>query len=44
MSYQRAGWEVYTVPAQDPRQPARQYPFMLLRETAATWAYFLWGS
>ncbi len=43
MSYQRAGWDVFTVPAQNPRQPPREYPFMLIRETAAVWAYYLGG-
>ncbi len=43
MSYNRAGWEVFTVPVEHPRQPPREFPFMLLRETAAVWAYYLKG-
>lgn len=40
MSYRRAGWEVYTVPAKENyRLPGRRY--LLFRETVALWAYYL---
>jgi vancomycin permeability regulator SanA len=41
MTYQRAGWNVFTVPVQKPRMPRDEYAFMVLRETAAMWAYYL---
>ena len=40
MAYQRAGWEVYTVPAEE----HFVYPkmaFMVSREVVALWAYYL---
>jgi len=40
LAYQRAGWEVYTVPAREPRI-LRQMPFNLAREVAAMWVYYL---
>ena len=39
MTYQRAGVEVYTTPARE-SYVLRQTPFLLLRETAAWWAYY----
>jgi uncharacterized SAM-binding protein YcdF (DUF218 family) len=40
MSYLRAGLNVYTVPAQENyRLPSR--PYLMCRETAALWAYYL---
>lgn len=41
MTYQRAGWNVITVPAADPKLPMTQLPYLVLRETAAFWAYYL---
>ncbi|QQE11746.1 YdcF family protein [Planctomycetota bacterium] len=40
MSYQQAGWEVYTVPAKESRV-MRQMPYNLVREVAAFWMYYL---
>ncbi len=39
MAYQRAGWDVYTVPAHEPHSSVN--PFMLAREVAALWVYYL---
>jgi len=41
MTYQRAGWDVFTVPVANPRMPRDEYAFMVVRETAAMWAYYL---
>jgi uncharacterized SAM-binding protein YcdF (DUF218 family) len=43
MCYRRAGWEVLTVPVEDPRQPRSEFAFMAFRETVAMWAYYLLG-
>ena len=40
LTYQRAGWEVYTVPARESRT-LRRLPFYMLREVAALWVYYL---
>lgn len=40
LSYQRHGWEVYTVPADQTRVLAR-LPQYMLREVAALWVYYL---
>lgn len=40
MTYQRGGVEVYTIPAKESYM-LRQTPFLLLRETAAWWVYYL---
>lgn len=40
MTYQRGGVEVYTIPAKE-SYILRQTPFLLLRETAAWWVYYL---
>lgn len=40
MAYQRAGWDVYTVPAKE-SYFLRQMPFFVAREVAATWVYYL---
>lgn len=40
MTYQRGGVEVYTVPARE-SYILSQTPFLLLRETAAWWVYYL---
>ncbi|HZQ47465.1 MAG TPA: YdcF family protein [Verrucomicrobiae bacterium] len=39
MAYQRAGWDVYTVPAKE-TYFLRQTPFFMAREVAAMWAYY----
>ena len=39
MTYQRAGREVYTVPARE-SYILRQMPYLILRETAALWFYY----
>lgn len=41
MAYQRAGQEVYTVPADEGRYPLAQTPFLMAREVVALWAYYL---
>jgi vancomycin permeability regulator SanA len=38
MAYQRAGWDVYTVPARETHFAGT--PYMLAREVAALWAYY----
>ena len=43
LSYQRAGWEVFTVPVEHPRAPRHEYPYLVCRETAAFWVYYLRG-
>jgi len=40
MAYRRAGWDVYTVPAEESR-PLTQTPYLVAREVAAVWAYYL---
>jgi uncharacterized SAM-binding protein YcdF (DUF218 family) len=40
MSYQRDGWEVYTVPAKE-SYLLRQMPYNMAREVAALWVYYL---
>jgi uncharacterized SAM-binding protein YcdF (DUF218 family) len=40
MAYRRTGLEVYTVPARETR-PLTQMPYLMAREVAAVWAYFL---
>ena len=40
MTYQRQGWEVYTVPAAE-SYPLTEMPLFMLREVAALWAYYL---
>lgn len=40
MAYQRAGWNVYTVPARETRTLS-QMPYLMLREVAALWVYYL---
>jgi vancomycin permeability regulator SanA len=40
MAYQRAGFEVYTVPARE-SYILYQTPYLLLRETAALWYYYV---
>jgi uncharacterized SAM-binding protein YcdF (DUF218 family) len=40
LAYQRAGWDVYTVPAKEPRFFWKM-PYFVARETAAVWAYYL---
>jgi uncharacterized SAM-binding protein YcdF (DUF218 family) len=45
MTYQRAGWDVYTVPAHD-QQLRATVPYLVAREVVALWAYYLsplWG-
>jgi uncharacterized SAM-binding protein YcdF (DUF218 family) len=40
LTYQRTGWEVYTVPAKE-SYLLRQLPYNMAREIAATWVYYL---
>jgi vancomycin permeability regulator SanA len=40
LTYQRAGWEVYTVPAQE-SYLLRQMPYNMAREIAALWVYYV---
>ncbi|MDB6125939.1 MAG: hypothetical protein JWQ71_4932 [Pedosphaera sp.] len=40
MAYHRDGWEVYTVPAKE-SYFLRQTPYMMAREVAALWVYYL---
>jgi vancomycin permeability regulator SanA len=40
MAYLRDGWEVYTVPARE-SYFLRQTPYMMVREVAALWVYYL---
>lgn len=40
LAYQRAGWEVYTVPAKE-SYFLRQMPYFVAREVAAFWVYYL---
>ncbi len=46
MAYQRLGWNVFTVPAFRPQIQRRELPFLVLREVAGLWSYYLsplWG-
>ncbi len=40
LAYQRSGWDVFTVPADETRRLS-QMPFLIAREVAAFWAYYL---
>ena len=40
LAYQRAGWDVYTVPAKE-TYVLRQTPYNMAREVAALWVYYL---
>jgi vancomycin permeability regulator SanA len=40
MAYLREGWDVYTVPAKESYY-MRQTPYMMAREVAAMWVYYL---
>ena len=40
LAYQRAGWDVYTVPAKE-TYVLRQTPYNIAREVAALWVYYL---
>jgi vancomycin permeability regulator SanA len=40
MTYQRTGWDVYTVPARE-SYTLRQMPYFMAREVAALWIYYL---
>jgi len=40
LAYQRAGWDVYTVPAKE-SYLLRQMPYNIAREVAALWVYYL---
>jgi uncharacterized SAM-binding protein YcdF (DUF218 family) len=40
MSYQRTGWDVYTVPARE-SYTLRLMPYFMAREVAALWVYYL---
>lgn len=40
MTYQRAGWDVYTVPAAE-LAPLRESYYCVLRDMAAIWAYYV---
>lgn len=40
MTYQRDGWEVWTVPAKE-KYFLRETPYMIAREVAALWVYYL---
>lgn len=40
MAYQRAGWDIRTVPAKEP-WPLRALPYYMAREAVALWAYYL---
>ncbi len=40
MAYQRDGWDVFTVPAEE-AYFLRQTPYMVLREVAGLWVYYL---
>jgi vancomycin permeability regulator SanA len=40
MTFQRQGFQVFTVPAQE-SYVLRQMPFLMVRETAAWWVYYL---
>ncbi len=42
MTYQRAGWDVYTVPAEEGCLHVED-GFTTLREVAALWSYYLSG-
>jgi len=40
LTYQRAGWDVYTVPAESPQTP-QGLPYLTAREIVALWVYYL---
>jgi hypothetical protein len=40
LAYQRAGWDVFTVPAKE-SYLLRQMPYNMAREVAAMWVYYL---
>ena len=40
LTYQRRGWDVFTVPARETRS-IQQLPFNMAREVLAFWAYFV---
>lgn len=40
LAYQRAGWDVLTVPAQT-STPIKETPYLVLREVPAFWVYYL---
>lgn len=40
LAYRRAGWEVYTVPAESQYRLIR-LPWFMTREIAALWAYYI---
>ena len=40
LAYQRAGWDVFTVPARE-SYLLRQMPYNMAREVAALWVYYL---
>jgi Uncharacterized conserved protein len=40
MTYQRTGWDVYTVPARE-SYTLSQMPYFMAREVAALWVYYL---
>ena len=40
MAYQRAGWDIRTVPAEQ-AWPLRELPYYMAREAIALWAYYL---
>jgi vancomycin permeability regulator SanA len=42
MRYRREGWEVFTVPAKE-RYTLRKQPYLMAREVAALWVYYLLG-
>lgn len=41
MTYQRAGWDVFTTPAVESPPPLQSLPHYVLREIAAVWVYYL---
>ena len=43
MGFAGAGWEVYTVPAKE-KYMLRSMPYLMAREVAALWVYYLKGS
>ena len=40
MTYQRAGWDIRTVPAEE-AWPLRGLTYFMAREAVALWAYYL---
>jgi len=41
MTYQRAGWDVFTTPAVESPPPLQALPYFVAREVAAVWVYYL---